>query len=204
MPAQRQNLPQMYQSLFGRAPTQAGMDYWAGSGIPEDQMRQALINGASPTDRAYYDSHNGDRSGVQYGGNAVQPYGQQGANAARLGGIPAVHPSGFGSAQEAMQANPYYGMGNREIMQGMVPQDMYRSVDQFQPTAFRTAEELMNKDAMQSWKTNLNAGLPNGGRGGGRRNNPFFQQQQMANQMQQSVRQDGRDWRQAAKVPRPI
>ena len=52
-------LNQYYQELFNRAPRQAGIDYFnreiAAGNINPDNLRQTLINAASPLDRMYYE-----------------------------------------------------------------------------------------------------------------------------------------------------
>jgi hypothetical protein len=54
----------LYQELFGRAPAQAGLDYWLGENIALPDLRQALINGALGADLDYYNNKFGDQPPV--------------------------------------------------------------------------------------------------------------------------------------------
>jgi hypothetical protein len=72
--------------------------------------------------------------------------------------------------------------GDRNYLQGMVPQEFYQPQGNFQATPFRTPEELMNKDALQSWRSSMYPGGEKPRRGGPS-NDPFWKMREQAKQM---------------------
>lgn len=58
MAVSRERLDALYNELFGRTggAEDAGYEYWRDSGLTGEELRDALIAGASADDRAYYDT----------------------------------------------------------------------------------------------------------------------------------------------------
>jgi hypothetical protein len=99
-------------------------------------------------------------------------------------------------------SGPAKPMRQRDYLQGMVPQEFYKPQSNFQETQFRTPEELMNKDAMQSWRSSMYPGGEKP-RGGGRSNDPFWKMREQATQMRRSDQDAYRDARSAYRDELP-
>jgi len=59
MAVSRERLDALYNELFGRTSgaADAGYEYWRDSGLTGEELRDALIAGASANDRAFYDTY---------------------------------------------------------------------------------------------------------------------------------------------------
>jgi hypothetical protein len=56
MAANTQQINQIYQSMFGRAPDAAGLAYWEGTGLSGDVLARDISGGAQTADRTAYET----------------------------------------------------------------------------------------------------------------------------------------------------